>query len=126
MSDLVKLVLPLALVLSGVSCSLRNAGEAPVLGHGEVAGHVVFGVEVFTFTPCGTQEPLWIHGPRSVTDVLKQRQYELTSDVYEPYYAILRGSVGPQLDCGFCEDYEGSFEAKRVIFTRQAQEEDCR
>lgn len=39
--------------------------------------------------------------------------------------ARLVGEAGPQLDCGFCESYEGSFRVDEVVALRRGRPDDC-
>ena len=88
-------------------------------------GFIIIGPEVETFEPCSGSEPLWLDADRETLAALKDRYYELRQTPYERTFAVLVGTKGPQLDCGFCEAYEGSFRVDRVIQHRRAQDGDC-
>ena len=80
-----------------------------------VMGRLILMPELETFQPCGSAEPLWLDGETDMLRALRAEHFELSTEPYAPTLAVLMGSVGPQLDCGFCENYEGSFHATRVV-----------
>jgi hypothetical protein len=106
-----------ALVVAASAC-----GRATETG---VVGELVMAPEVETFQPCGTTKPLWITGDGALLRGLREAHLKGASDVYAPTIATLVGMAGPKLDCGFCEDYEGSFRVERVISHRTDRKSTC-
>ena len=91
-----------------------------------IHGYIVMAPEVHTFEPCGAPDPLWVDGEPEVLVELRMRYQELAKQPYERTFAVLEGRAGGPLDCGFCEDYEGSFRIERVALHRRVEEGDCR
>ncbi|MGH0028710.1 MAG: hypothetical protein ACQGVC_02895 [Myxococcota bacterium] len=90
-----------------------------------VPGVLIAAPEVETFTPCGTAEPLWREGPRELMDRLRTEYRSLAATPYGGTFAILVGEPGPPLDCGFCEDYAGSFRFTRIVAHEPLSERSC-
>jgi hypothetical protein len=88
-------------------------------------GFVVMAPEVETFQPCGASEPLWVDGDPALLSHLRLRYRELARKPYERTFAVVEGAAGPQLDCGFCVEYAGSFRIDRVLSHGQTSEADC-
>ncbi len=89
-------------------------------------GHLVLGPEVEVFRPCGAPEDLWLTGDHAIDEALHKAYERLASQPYEEIYVEVVGEIGPQMDCGFCESYSGSFLVRRVIRLRRSSESDCR
>ena len=94
-------------------------------GEMSVVGELVMAPEVETFQPCGTTKPLWIDGDSVLLRGLREAHLDGASDVYAPTIATLVGKLGPKLDCGFCEAYDGSFRVERVISHRADRKSKC-
>jgi hypothetical protein len=88
-------------------------------------GHVVIGPEVETFRPCGSKTGLSLDYDEKTRAPLAAKHRALVKDIYKDTFVVLQGVVGPKLDCGFCESYEGSFKVSRVLEHRVASPEDC-
>jgi hypothetical protein len=88
-------------------------------------GFLVIGAEVETFTLCGTDAPLWLDYSPALRKVLFEGYQLLRTAPYDLTYAELRGVPGPKLDCGFCEDYSGSFKVDEVVLQRARSPADC-
>ncbi len=88
-------------------------------------GYLVIAPEVETFRPCGASEPLWLDYTPEIRKVLYARHEALRSKPYDETYAELRGTPGPPLDCGFCEEYSGSFKVAGVVEHRARVATDC-
>ena len=84
-----------------------------------VRGHLVWGHEAHTFTPCGGEE-VWLQaGPHR--EAVAARYAALATEPYEPVYAELRGMVipvPPDLQQGFPGAYPGVFEIAEVVTIR--------
>jgi uncharacterized membrane protein len=79
-----------------------------------VHGFALFGHEVRSFRPCGTQAPLWAIDS---TGLLWRVTQGLTSDLQpeRELYAILEGRVGPPPAEGFGVGYSGTLIVERVL-----------
>lgn len=89
-------------------------------------GFLVLAPEVDTFTPCGSKEPLWLDLPKGAWEPLAKQYKKLAKKPYEGTYAVLIGKTGPKLDCGFCENYTGSFKVIKIVEHRIAKSTDCK
>lgn len=110
-------VLSLALTLPLAGC-VREATKAH-------RGHLSIWPEVEIFTPCGSDKALWLDYDKETRQPLASRHWELQKEPYGTTFAVLRGEVGPKLDCGFCENYEGSFKVLGVDEHRASGPNDC-
>ena len=90
-----------------------------------VSGHYVWGAEVNAFSPCGSQDELWVTAPPAVQDSLRARYEAMDLPPYTPVVIEVRGTVGPVLDCGFCQSYDGSFAVHDIIAWTPPLEEEC-
>ena len=88
-------------------------------------GFLVVAPEVETFQPCGSTSPLWLDIDLSSRAPVERRYRELITRPYEKTFAVLVGSPGPKLDCGFCENYEGSFKVQKILEHRRATQTEC-
>jgi len=89
-------------------------------------GHLSIWPESEVFIPCGSKEPLWLDYTSSTRDVLAKKHWELQSEPYGTTFAVIEGQIGPQLDCGFCEDFKGSFKVVNLIEHRSSSPSDCK
>jgi hypothetical protein len=89
-------------------------------------GHLVIAPEVEVFRPCGSKKPLWLDYSSEMRAPMFRRYMELRKEPYEETYAVLRGTLGPRLDCGFCEHFQGSFKVLEVIEQRRDGPANCR
>ncbi len=94
---------------------------------GEVAdGLFVWGHEVRSFRPCGSEMELWVVGAPEVMDPLVAEQRKLTDGPYQPVYVRLVGEVSGPPEDGFGADYDGTFGVRDVLEVRPAAVTDCR
>jgi hypothetical protein len=89
-------------------------------------GFLILAPEVDTFTPCGSKDSLWLDLPDGTWEPLAKQYRKLVKEAYEGTYAVLIGKPGPKLDCGFCENYPGSFKVVKVLEHRRAKATDCK
>ncbi len=93
---------------------------------GEVAdGLFVWGHEVRSFRPCGSEMELWVVGAPEVMDPLVAEQRKLTDGPYQPVYVRLVGEVSGPPEDGFGADYDGTFGVRNVLEVRPAAGTDC-
>jgi len=93
---------------------------------GRFQGHLSIWPESEVFIPCNSKKALWLDYDNKTREPLAKKHWELQPVPYGSTFAILEGAIGPQLDCGFCEDFEGSFKIIRVLEHRAATSEDCK
>jgi hypothetical protein len=89
-------------------------------------GHLVIDPEVEVFTPCGSKTELWLDYDSKTRAPLAAQHWKLRKKPYDSSFAIVKGIVGPKLDCGFCESYEGSFKVIEVQEHRASTPQDCK
>jgi hypothetical protein len=90
-------------------------------------GFLVIAPEAESFRPCGSATYLWLdYELESTRHPIAKRYRELATTPYEETYAVLIGTIGPKLDCGFCDSYEGSFEVKKAVEQRRVTSQVCK
>jgi len=89
-------------------------------------GHLVIAPEAEVFRPCGSNEPLWLDYTKAVRASLFGRYIELRKKPYAETFVVLRGIPGPQLDCGYCEHFKGSFKVLEAIEQRASGPAECK
>ena len=99
------------LALSMVACQGARTDEAAET----VTGRYVWGAEVNVFSPCGSEAEYWVVGAPSIVQALRDEYVSLHLAPYAAVFLEVRGEVGPVLDCGFCESYDGSFRVEEVL-----------
>lgn len=114
---------PLLVVMVVIGCAATS--RKPVPAPTSVPGHVVLGPEVEAFRPCGSTDELWIVGDSEALAALRSGYRALAQHPYQQTFVELVGMVGPTLDCGFCENYPGSFDVQSVVIQRRADPSDC-
>ena len=115
------MALALALCLTAAGCAGRN--QRPVL-----EGHYIWGVEVNTFQPCGSDLIYWVDAADTLQFHLTREHERLTSEPYEAVFVRLSGSVGevPSLYRDtFPGDYDGMITIDRLDEIRAATPDDC-
>ena len=88
-------------------------------------GHLSIWPEVEVFTPCGSTDPLWLDYNTKTREPIAKEHWALQKKPYGTTFAVMEGEVGPQLDCGFCQGYKGSFKVSRVLEQRIPHPNDC-
>lgn len=91
-----------------------------------LSGHLVMAPRMQVFVPCEAENPLWVVADGSLQERLETRYAELVDEPGEEAFAVVRGTMGPGLDCEWCRDFPGSFQLNEVIEYRVASERDCR
>ena len=95
-------------------------------GESTYRGYLVIDPEVETFRPCDSDAPLWLDYTSEVRAPLFARYQELKTRPYDEVYVEFKGVPGPPLDCGFCEDYTGSFKVAKTLQIRQGKVSACK
>lgn len=89
-------------------------------------GHLVIGPEAEVFKPCGANTDYWLDVDLVSRNALAERYMKLVKGAYDGVFVVFRGSLGPQLDCGFCEHYPGSFKVTETLELRSSGAGDCK
>jgi heat shock protein HslJ len=88
-------------------------------------GFYVFGHEVRTFQPCGSDTVYWIRADEAISKQLRDTHQKLTVKPYEPIYIEVQGHLTAKATEGFAADYDGQFVIGALNLSRARQKEDC-
>ncbi len=88
-------------------------------------GFYVFGHEVRTFQPCGSDTVFWVKAEADISKQLREAHQKLTSKPYEPVYVEVKGYLADKATAGFAADYDGQIVIEAVDLVRAQQENDC-
>lgn len=89
-------------------------------------GHLSIWPEAEVFTPCESDIDLWLDYDMKTRGSLAKQHWKLQKEPYGTTFAVLKGEIGPKLDCGFCENYEGSFKVLDIEEHRASSSDDCK
>lgn len=109
-----------ALVLAVAGCGTQQRAPDDV-----ISGHYVWGAEVNVLNPCGSDQEYWVTGTPEIVRALRDRYTALGLGPYEEAFVVVRGEVGPVLDCGFCAEYDGSFRVTELLVMEPTGPADC-
>ena len=85
----------------------------------------MWGHEVNAFSPCGSEMEYWVTGDTAVIRDLRERYTSFELGPYTAVFVQLRGEMGPVLDCGFCETFDGSFNVDEIVEVTYPGPMDC-
>jgi heat shock protein HslJ len=88
-------------------------------------GFYVFGHEVRTFQPCGSEEVYWVRAEAELAKRLRDEHQKLTAKPYEPIYIEVQGHFTDKAAEGFAADYDGQIVVEGLDLIRTRQEKDC-
>jgi heat shock protein HslJ len=88
-------------------------------------GFYVFGHEVRTFQPCGSDTVYWVRADQAVAKQLRDTHQKLASKPYDPVYAEVKGYLSEKAAEGFAADYDGQMMIQSVGLIRAKQGNDC-
>ncbi len=96
----------------GLAPVARASHETPPMH-----GWLVIGHEVRTFTPCRTDDPLWLTGDHNVISTLVQQHREAHAGAvpYAPLFVTLVGRPTDVPATGFGADYAGAFAVMALV-----------
>ncbi len=77
------------------------------------------------FSPCGSDLEYWVDGAATVMQALREQYTAFGLAPYKVVFVEVRGEAGPVLDCGFCEEYDGSFKVDELIQMSSPGPEEC-
>ncbi len=93
-------------------------------------GVYIWGAEVETFSPCGTDKTWWVLTSEPLWLQLRDAHQALTTRPYEGIFAEVSGYYdGPasqEAGGGFATQYDGLFRITAVRFTRSRADSDCK
>ena len=99
---------------------------SPVSSAAEIyAGQISIWPESRVFTPCNSQTAYWVTAEPETLRKLTAEHQSLQPKPYSTTYVVIRGTPGPQLNCGFCQDYPPSLNIEKVIEHRADQIGGC-
>ena len=90
------------------------------------AGEYVWGAEVNTFRPCGSDSVFWVLASPELLDELRTAHGTLTTKPYEPIYVRVHGGRSSEKPDGFAEQYNGYFRITAVLEARRERPGKCR
>lgn len=88
-------------------------------------GHVVFGPEVSTFQPCGTDKSWWLTGEGDAMSLLRQTYDRVGPGASEGIYAEVRGVLSREGSYGHLGAYAREFYITGVQEARASGPGDC-
>lgn len=88
-------------------------------------GFYVFGHEVRTFQPCGSEKIYWVKAAPDLSEKLRKEHQKLTAKLYEPIYVEVKGYFTEKAAEGFAADYDGQIVIEALNLIRNRQEKDC-
>jgi hypothetical protein len=109
-------------VLLTLACFIPNVYSAQTEAY---RGFYVFGHEVRTFQPCGSDTVYWFRADEEISKQLRDTHQKLTLKPYEPVYIEVQGHLTDKATEGFAADYNGQFVIEALDLVRARQEEDC-
>ena len=117
-----RLALSALLFLCTAAVWTPTADSAPAETH---RGYYVFGHEVRTFQPCGSDRIFWVKTDQQISQQLREQHQQLTTKPYEPVYVEVTGHFAGRAAAGFAADYEGQIVVESVDLVRTMQTDDC-
>jgi len=113
-------LLAITLALLSACESSRSALENPTR-----AGSYVWGAEVNSFKPCGSDSVFWVLGPPGLLMTLRTAHDSLTTRPYEPIYIRVKGQESSQKTDGFAEETSGYFQITDILEIRRLGPGEC-
>ena len=116
-----RLIILLLLVLPLFACAHSNATKS---GDGLRASYV-WGPEVNTMKPCGSDSTFWVLASPEIIGRLRAAQYRLQTKPYDQLFIRVLGQRSTRKTDGFAEDTDGYFEVTELLEVRQLQQAEC-
>jgi hypothetical protein len=107
----------LPLLIAALSCSGPSESQQ--------AGFYVFGHEVRTFKPCGSDSVFWVQGSPDVHAELRTNYERLATEPYDSIYIRVVGRRSWETASGFAENYDGYWIVTEVLEARRPHPGDC-
>lgn len=98
------------------SCSIfeKSAGQADD-STSMTKGSYMYGSEVSSFQPCGSDRELWVIGDETLTSELHSEYLDMVRKPYEQVFVSFRGHQLDKAKEGFASDYDGQFKVTEVV-----------
>ncbi len=110
-------------ILLCVAC-LASYSCASVFAQEQVfKGVYVWGAEVSSFTPCGSEVDYWVR--YSKMQPMSERYEKVVTQPYQPVFVRLRGSISEEPRTGFVADYDGILYVSEVFAFELSVPEGC-
>lgn len=111
----------MAFLLVGGAPAASPAGAAEPL-----RGLYVFGHEVRTFQPCGSEAVFWIRASGEVLARLREEHRRLATRPYQELYLVAWSEVGDPPTDGFALAYDGQIVIEDIVVVRERHDVHCR
>lgn len=116
MKTLIKVISIGVVIAMTQSCSIFEQSTSPVDATTSVTkGSYMYGSEVSSFQPCGSQQELWVIGDETITHELHNDYMEMVEKPYEQVFVRFRGHQLEKASEGFAADYDGQFKVTEVV-----------
>ncbi|MBV35554.1 MAG: hypothetical protein CMP47_08870 [Rickettsiales bacterium] len=116
MKTLIKVISIGVVIAMTQSCSIFEQSTSPVDATTSVTkGSYMYGSEVSSFQPCGTDQELWVIGDETITGELHNDYMEMVEKPYEQVFVSFRGHQLEKASEGFAADYDGQFKVTEVV-----------
>jgi heat shock protein HslJ len=109
-------------VLVTMACVIPNAYTAQTEAY---RGFYVFGHEVRTFQPCGSEQVYWVKAEPDISKRLREEHRKLTVKPYESIYVEVQGHLLAKATEGFAADYDSKIAIEAIDLVRAKQKQDC-
>lgn len=103
------------LVSSCMTDSFDESGETIVNGS-VYKGAYIYGHEVNSFQPCGSEKEYWVIGDNDVLQGLSEGYSEKSHKAYTPVYVTVNGELMGKATDGFAADYDGQLKVSYVQY----------
>ena len=85
----------------------------------------VWGPEVNTLKPCGSDSTFWVLAKPDVIARLRTAHDSIRTRPYEPIYISVQGHRSAQPTDGFAEETNGYFEVTAILEVRRLRQGEC-
>lgn len=98
------------------SCSIFEQDSNKATEAADVTkGSYMYGSEVSSFQPCGSEDELWVIGDEAVTSELHHDYLEMVEKPYGQLFVSFRGYHLEKASEGFAAEYDGQYKVTEVI-----------
>jgi hypothetical protein len=92
---------------------------------GIVRASYVWGPEVNTMKPCGSDSTFWVLAKPEIIGRLRTAHDSLRTQPYEGIFIRVQGQRSAQPTDGFAEETNGYFEVTEIVEVRRLREGEC-
>src|SRR6185295_18611478 len=111
---------PFALTLSMLACAHSGAARG-----GTVRASYVWGPEVNTMQPCGSDSTFWVLARPEIIGELRAAQESLQTRPYDRLFIRVYGRRSTQPTDGFAKETNGYFEVTNLLEVRRLRQGEC-